>query len=64
MQDIDALFDKHLDYELAEHEKRCEPEYITNCENCCCVLYEGEEAYKLDGEYYCEVCIDKSKITL
>lgn len=65
MQDVDAMFDRHLDHELREHEKRCEPECIDNCCDCGCELYEGDIAYDLElGGYYCEDCMDNYKITL
>lgn len=64
MQDVDAIFDRHLDYELKEHEKKLEPEYCESCYKCDIDLYEGEEVYKIDDCYYCEDCMDNYKITL
>lgn len=64
MQDVDAMFDRHLDHELREHEKRCEPVYCGSCYRCDDDLFEGDEVYEIDDCYYCEDCMDNYKITL
>lgn len=65
MQDVDALFDRHLDHELREHEKKMEPEAVGNCCVCGCDLYEGEMAYDIELiGCYCEDCMDSYKIIL
>lgn len=41
-----------------------EPRVVTNCYSCQDELYENDECYYIDGEYYCECCIDNAKVTL
>lgn len=62
-QDIDAMFDRYLDKEIAEYYK--DPDIIEKCTKCKCNLYVGEECYYIDNEYYCEDCIeDTFKVVL
>lgn len=62
-QDIDAMFDRYLDKEIAEYYK--DPDIIEKCTKCKCNLYVGEECYYIDSEYYCEDCIeDTFKVVL
>ena len=63
-QNVDALWDKYLDNALREHEKSREPVYLGSCCKCGEKLNEGDEAYEIDGCYYCEDCMRDCKITL
>lgn len=41
------------------------PPKIATCCHCCHVdMYEGEECYYIDGEYYCDDCVIEAKVTL
>lgn len=37
---------------------------VTVCDECGDPLYEGEEAYVIGGNYYCESCISDAKQTI
>lgn len=37
---------------------------IHTCSSCGEGLYEGNDAYYINGEYYCETCIDNSRMVI
>lgn len=41
-----------------------EPKIVERCYACGNELYEGEECYYIDNEYYCEHCIHEAKVIL
>ena len=36
-----------------------QPRKMCDCRNCGWGLYEGDEYYEIDGECYCEDCVEK-----
>ena len=40
------------------------PEPKCQCEKCYKDLYEGDNAYEIDGKIYCDQCIGKCAITV
>lgn len=61
---VDAMWDEHLSRSLREHEERLAPVYCGSCYKCDEELYDGDEAYEIDGCYYCENCMDDYKVVL
>lgn len=55
-------YDRHLSQQLAEYESRFKE--LCKCETCGHELYEGEECYYINNNYYCEDCISDFKVTL
>ena len=35
-----------------------EPEIVAYCKKCDCELYDGDTAYKIGEDYYCEDCVE------
>lgn len=58
----DDGFDNWLYNQLKNYENRNKA--ITKCAECKEDLHENEDCYCISGEYYCEECINDSKVTL
>lgn len=39
-----------------------EPEFYTYCDNCESIIVEGDECYAVNGEVYCEKCIQEGRM--
>ncbi len=57
-------FDSYLAKETNKYMQSTEAKHIENCSKCDCKLYDNDEAYLIDGSYYCEDCICDFKVDM
>ena len=61
---LNNSFDRYLEKETNTYMGTKEAQIVTACEKCECDLYDCDEAYLIDGCYYCEDCIRNFKVNL
>lgn len=61
-QDVDAMWDEHLNNLINKH---CsDPKSVCKCVECSDDIFAGYDCYYINGEYYCEDCVNGFKVTL
>lgn len=41
--------------------RESDPEIFARCDSCGTKIYDGEEYYELNGQYFCEDCVEEGR---